>query len=142
MIVFTSKGNTAEKVANHIKSRTELFSSDVLNLNTHAAPAQELSFSNLLLICPNYGDAELETGMEQFLVSSDWTIHKQKYFAVCELGLYRGYEDVSMGAGGIIKNYLEDAGLNFMGPMLSLDSIPLEDFDLINTWVELIDGHV
>jgi hypothetical protein len=72
--------------------------------------------------------------MEDFLVQSDWKNHQKKNFTVCELGLYRGYLETEQGAGIVIKQYLLNKKLFFLGNLLSVDSIPLEDFSLIDKW--------
>lgn len=133
VIVFSSKGNSAKTVAMQILKNSN-DNVEILNLNENFILAQNFVFDFLILVCPTYGDEELEITMENFLVQSDWSIHENKKFAVCELGLYRGYKETQLGAGIIIINFLNHKNLSLIGNLLSLDSLPLVDFTLINKW--------
>ena len=133
LLVFASKGNSARKVAEEIASN---FSTqpDIICLNDKLIKAEDLYFDHLILVCPTYGDEELETEMENFLVESEWALHRNKEFSVCELGLYRGYLETAQGAGRIIANFLQSKGMILKHKIMSVDSIPLEDFSLIIKW--------
>lgn len=133
LLLYASRGNSAKKVADFLLGNFE-DDSRIICVNNSNINARDLDFSLLILICPTYGDEELESDMEQFLINSDWTGHEGKYFAVCELGLYRGYLETAQGAGSIITNFLKSKGLLLRKKVLSVDSIPLEDFSLIKIW--------
>jgi flavodoxin len=133
LIVFSSKGNSARSIALRIHANLGN-TAEILCLNDSFILAEELDFKHLILVCPTYGDEEMERTMENFLVHSEWGKHGGKKFAVAELGLYRGYIETEQGAGIIIRNYLSSKNLVFCGAMLSVDSIPLEDFSLIDQW--------
>lgn len=133
LILYSSRGNSAKKVADSILENLKQ-NAQIFCLNNNDIRAQSLNFSSLILVCPTYGDEELETDMEFFLINSDWNNHVNKFFSVCELGLYRGYTETSQGAGAIISNYLKSKGLFLHKKILSVDSIPLEDFSLIRKW--------
>ena len=133
LILYSSRGNSAKKVAESI-SKNSNHKSKIFCLNNNEIKAQSLDFSYLILVCPTYGDEELESDMENFLINSDWNNHSNKLFSVCELGLYRGYTETSQGAGAIISKYLKSKGLLLHKKILSVDSIPLEDFTLIKKW--------
>ncbi|PXY44074.1 hypothetical protein DMB68_16680 [Flavobacterium hydrophilum] len=139
LIVFSSKGNSAKnsafRILDNLNKETE-----ILCLNDNFTLAQNLEFKNLILVCPTYGDEEMERRMEDFLVKSDWNNHQKKNFAICELGLYRGYLETEQGAGIIIKKYLLNKNLFFLGNLLSVDSIPLDDFSLIDKWSQEISS--
>lgn len=133
VIVFSSKGNSTKTVAMQICKNSN-DSVEIINLNENFILAQNFDFDFLILVCPTYGDEELEITMENFLVKSDWNGHENKKFAVCELGLYRGYKETQLGAGVIIVNFLNHKKLSLIGNLLSLDSLPFVDFTLLNKW--------
>lgn len=133
LIIYASRGISAQRVAQAINENF-INKFQIICVNNEEIDAQMLEFEHLILVCPTYGDEELETGMERFLINSNWNKHKSKKFSVCELGLYRGYEDVTQGAGRIICEFLKSKGLIMTTKLLSVDSIPLEDFSLINKW--------
>jgi len=135
IIIYASRGNSAKKVAESILENLSE-KAQILCVNNNELKAQLLDFKSLIIVCPTYGDEELESDMESFLVSSDWKTHSGKIFSVCELGLYRGYTETAQGAGAIISNYLKSKGLVPHKNILSVDSIPLEDFSLIKKWSE------
>jgi flavodoxin len=132
-IVYASRGNSARKVAEAVRTNF-LEMPDIICLNEVKITAENLKFDYLILICPTYGDEELETQMEKFLIDSDWSLHSNKLFSVCELGLYRGYKEIAQGAGRIIANFLQSKGMILNQRIMSVDSIPLEDFSLIFKW--------
>jgi flavodoxin len=133
LIVYASRGNSAKKVAEVIRSDFQV-KPEIICLNEKKITAERLKFDYLILICPTYGDEELETEMENFLIDSDWSLHVQKMFSVCELGLYRGYKETAQGAGLIIAKFLKAKGMILNQKIMSVDSIPLEDFSLITKW--------
>jgi len=133
IILYASRGNSAKKVAECILQNLE-YTAQIMCLNNNSITPNSLDFNYFIFVCPTYGDEELETEMEKFLISSDWKIHYGKFFSVCELGLYRGYLETTQGAGVIISKYLQSKGLVMHKNILSVDSIPLEDFTLIKTW--------
>lgn len=86
----------------------------------------------LIILCPTYGDEELPLEMEDYLFQMK--IIKMKYFVICELGNYYGYDDFTFGAGIILKKYFENLGFKEFLPMLSLDSIPRIDWNNFHKW--------
>ena len=137
VIIYSSKGNSTKQVALSIKANIR-YESTLINLYDCDIKSENIDFDLLVLVCPTYGDEELEIKMEQFLILSDWSKHKSKKIAVCELGLYRGYKETSLGAGKIIFEFLKSKGLKTETKILSIDSLPLEDFLLIEKWSKKI----
>jgi flavodoxin len=135
LIVYASKGQSGKKIAEEIKSYIDV-ESVIVCLNEEIIQAQNKSFDWIFLVSPTYGDAEVEIAMENFLVKSNWSVHSGKNYSVCELGLYRGYEQRSMGAGIVIDQYLFEAGLVRRGQILSIDSVPLKSLDLVSKWLK------
>ena len=137
IIVYATKGRSGKIVAEKIKENLNLESS-IICLNDGEWVAENLMFDWLFLVCPTYGDAELESAMEKFLVGSLWEKFRHKNYSICELGLYRGYEERVMGAGRLIDQYLKEQGMIRQGNVLSLDSLPLDDLWLIEKWTKLL----
>jgi flavodoxin len=137
LILYASKGDSAKKVAEFLQDNL-IDNSQIICVNNNVIKAEDFNFSLLILVCPTYGDEELETDMENFLIKSNWNNHRGKYFTVCELGLYRGYLETSQGAGILISNYLKLKGLLLRCNILSIDSMPLEDFSLIKKWSDAL----
>lgn len=137
IIIFSSKGNSAKNIAYRILDNFGR-QANILSLNEDFILAENLEFERIILVCPTYGDEEMERSMEDFLVKSNWEKHKSKIFSVCELGLYRGYLETEQGAGVLIRKYLSNQGLVSFGALLSIDSIPLEDFSLVDKWIQEI----
>jgi flavodoxin len=133
LIVYSSKGNSTRFVAEEI-SKSHDDNCEIYCLNNQRIRSENLRFDHLILVCPTYGDEELEIEMEKFLIESDWSNHNNKSFSVCELGLYRGYADTSQGAGKIISRYLKEKNLCRKGVIYSVDSIPLGDLSLVKKW--------
>ena len=135
IILYASKGRSGRIVAEEIQSKLNI-SSTLYCLNDTDVRAQDLTFDWMFLISPTYGDGELEIAMEKFLVNSSWKGLKNKTFSVCELGLYRGYDLRTMGAGPIMDGYLAEQGLVRKGNILSLDSVPLSSLFLVEKWLK------
>ena len=62
LILYSSRGNSAKKVAEEVKYNLAV-SSDIICLNNQKVKAEDLNFDFLILVCPTYGDEELETEM-------------------------------------------------------------------------------
>lgn len=94
--------------------------------------------SCLVLLCPTYGDAELQDEFEEFLLKYDWTLCAGTPFAFCELGIYTGYEDFGHGLAGIVCSILQRHGLYELVPPLAIDAVPITDWHLVDVWCDLI----
>jgi len=85
-----------------------------------------------LFFSPTYGNEELQPDMEKFIVNFRLDM-SSKYYAICELGNYYGYE-ADFGAMKIIRHHLEKlSGKELVGP-LSMDSLPKKDWTAFATW--------
>lgn len=85
----------------------------------------------IIFICPTYGDEELPADMEKFLINLKLT---NKLYVICELGNYYGYEEFEFGAKKIIENCLKTLLWKEFFPSLSLDSLPIIDWNTFYTW--------
>jgi flavodoxin len=135
VVIYASRGNSAKVISEYIKDSLQL-EALLVCVNGNNIDAAELDFDHLILVCPTYGDEELEIEMELFLTRSNWFRHKNSSFSVCELGLYRGYLETTMGAGKIISDFLISKGLVRKGSLLSVETMPINSFLLINKWVK------
>lgn len=90
----------------------------------------------VIFICPTYGDEELPHMMEDYLLSIN---SNPRYFVVCELGNYYGYDDFTFGAKKIIESYLINIGWKKFFKGLSLDSIPTIDWQIFFKWKEELE---
>lgn len=92
----------------------------------------------LLFFTPTYGDGELQPDMEEFIrrFTLDLT---GKYFVICELGGYIGYETFSFGAAGILSGCLLRQGAREFCRPLSLDSLPRLHWPHLYCWIEYVN---
>ena len=67
---------------------------------------------------------------------------KNRQYVICELGNYYGYDDFQFGAMKIIKKHLESLGWEEAFPGVSLDSLPVIDWDVFNQWKENLDNAI
>ena len=85
-----------------------------------------------LFFSPTYGNEELQPDMERFIISFKPDM-SNKYYAICELGNYYGY-DSDFGAMKIIRYHLEKLlGKELISP-LSMDSLPKKDWKALDKW--------
>jgi flavodoxin len=141
MIVFSSKGNTTQKIAtalqNYWREPMPLY-----DLRVAAPDLANTDAGVILLLSPTYGDEELEELFELFLVRTDWTSLSGKYYAFCEIGIYTGYEDFGHGLSCMVDSVLQKAGLKPIVGSLSLDSVPLKSLELLERWVMQIKANL
>jgi len=136
MIICSTVGGTTARVAQRLARG--LGDTQVVNLKT-ADPAQiQIAGPYLVLLCPTYGDQELEPGFERFLRQRDWQPHRGLHFAFGELGIYTGYEEFGHGLISMVYSVLRGNGLREMVPPLSLDSMPVTDWVKLDAWAERI----
>jgi flavodoxin len=136
MVIYSSIGGTTRKVAQRVAERV----GDGLILDARAAlgrlPCRDAR--PLLLFCPTYGDGEPEDDFETLLLAYDWAALGGVGFAFCELGIYTGYEDFGHGLAGMVHEILARSGLHQLVPPLSIDAVPITDWDMVDAWADLI----
>ncbi len=135
LIVFASKGRSAKIVAQKTAQYLNVDSSRIIDATNSVQLLVGKQFQHLILVCPTYGDEELEDGMENFLIANDWSSWSSLSFSVIELGLYRGYDSSLLGAARIIQTYLSRNGLSQTTSTLSLDSVPSPSESLLDQWL-------
>lgn len=91
-----------------------------------------INYDYFIFVCPTYGDEELSTEMEKFLIKLKTT--KKKY-TICELGNYFG-ESYEFGAKIIVEKFLRRLKWKKFYKCLSLDSMPKIQWDKYYKWKE------
>lgn len=135
MVIFSTIGGTTRKVAQRVAERV----GDDLILDAPAAmllPCRDVR--HVLLFCPTYGDEEAEDEFETLLLDNDWTALGGAGFAFCELGIYTGYEDFGHGLADMVREILVRNGLHELVPPLSVDAVPITDWEMVDAWADLI----
>lgn len=135
----TGHGRTkrvVEEALKHLNLTPEIFS-----VRDLAEPPSLDDVELLLFFCPTYGDEELQEDMERFLLSFRANL-SGKFFVVCELGNYYGYDDFTFGAMKIIRaRLIELGGAEFASP-LSLDSLPKVHMAQLIRWVHYLNTRL
>lgn len=136
MVIFSTIGGTTRKVARRVAARI----GDELIVDARTALALLISRDtrHVLLFCPAYGDSETEDDFEALLLGYDWAAFEGAAFAFCELGIYTGYEDFGHGLADLARQILVRNGLRELAPPLSIDAVPITDWDMVDAWSDLI----
>jgi len=136
MIVFASHSGTTRKVAQRIAARLD--DREVVDLSRGEIARTLRPDDCLVLLCPSYGDEEHEDDFEDFLYRDDGCFVSGARFAFCELGIYTGYEEFGHGLAPTVYQALAAHGLTELVPPLSLDSVPVTDWEMVDAWADLI----
>ena len=135
----SSHGKTRKVVQRVVESL--IFAPDVFDVKAGRSWDLLLDYDLFLFFCPTYGDEELQSDVEDFLRFCNIDMTK-RWFAVCELGNYYGYENFSFGVLNIIRETLfEWGGLELCEP-LSLDSLPRTHWGHLDEWVNVLNAKI
>lgn len=136
MVIFSTIGGTTRKVAQRVAERI----GDGMIVDARAAMTlpPDSDVRHVLLFCPTYGDEEAEDDFETLLLDYDWQALEGMAFAFCELGIYTGYEHFGHGLAGLVRQILVRHGLRELVPPLSVDAVPVADWELVDAWADLI----
>lgn len=126
-VLYDSKHGHTRKVA-------ELFP-----CSHHVKKSVILNEKITLFICPTYGDEELPLDMEKYLCELTET---NRFYVICELGNYYGYDDFEFGAIKIIEYHLKKLGWNKFYPSFSFDSLPIMDWEPFLKWKERLENAI
>ena len=96
---------------------------------------------NFILVCPTWGDAELQLDFENFLFNFTADLTNKNY-AICELGNYYGYDDFEFGASRIIDHFMEKLHGTKIIENLSLDSFPRKDYETLTRWTNELNIRI
>jgi flavodoxin len=131
-VIYGTLGGTTRKVARRLATALgQVPCDDVRELQLSGVA---ISPTDLVICSPTYGDAELENGMEAFLLTQNWSPWEGCRFAICEVGIYTGYEDFGHGLCAPIRHLLMAAGMIECFEPLAVDSAPLADDGLVEAW--------
>jgi flavodoxin len=139
-ILYGSTHGKTSKVVTKVVEHLSL-PADVFNVRSIESSAALADYDLFLFFSPTYGDEELQTDMEEFLLRCEFNL-SGKHFAICELGSYYGYEDFSFGAMRLLRAHLlQWNGLELCEP-LSLDSFPKVNWEHLLNWVDYLNGKI
>ncbi len=129
---LTRGGNTfvaAEKIKK-LLGNADLYHADDLE-----GPAAFAAYKLFVFLTPTAGNEEMAEPFER-LFDQDGIDFSHSEYAVCELGNYYGYDLYEYGAAKILRRLIEGRGGREFHPMLSLDTLPLIDWELFDDWTE------
>lgn len=136
MVIFSTVGGTTRKVAKRIAAR--IGDTVCVDAQTARATPPASDDSCVVLLCPAYGDEELEDHFESLLLEWNWSALSGNSFAFCEIGIYTGYEDFGHGLARMVRQKLHAHGLRELVPPLSVDAVPISDWAMIDAWADLL----
>lgn len=135
MVIYSTVGGTTRKVAQRVAART---GDDTVTDAATALASNASGHGHVLLFCPTYGDEEVEDTFERLLLEWDWKAMRGAWFSFCELGIYTGYESPGHGLIPIVYDVMTRHGLRELVAPLSLDSVPITDWDRVDAWADSI----
>lgn len=124
---LTRSGNTFVAAERLQKTLPE---ADLVHVEDFGDPS---AYSVLVFLTPTAGNEELAEPFERFFDREDVDLSHARY-ALCELGNYYGYDLFEYGAAKILRRLVEARGGKEFFPTLSLDTLPLIDWDLFDHW--------
>lgn len=131
VVLYASSHGSTRRVVKTL-AETVRFSFDCFDVKNLTDSSSMDKYDVFLFFSPTYGNEELQPDMEKFIVNFKLDM-SSKYYAICELGNYYGYE-ADFGAMKIIRHHLEKlSGKELVGP-LSMDSLPKKDWTAFATW--------
>lgn len=135
----TTRGSTARIVSNLAKFVK--FSFDAYNVKEIKDLKLIEDYNLLIFFCPTYGDMEPQEDIENFLMRFNIDM-SEKYFAVCRIGTYEGYDLFEPSCGRIVRvEMLNRGGIEIIQP-ISIDSLPGIDQIALGRWFVLLDEWV
>ncbi|WP_296229551.1 flavodoxin family protein [uncultured Pseudomonas sp.] len=140
MVIFSTISGTTRKVAQRVAER--IGDSKILDARTAMTLVPNHDIRYVLLFCPTYGDEEAEEDFETLLISYDWSALSGTAFAFCELGIYTGYEDFGHGLVDMVRQTLTHHGLRELVPPLSVDTVPITDWAMVDVWADLVSSRL
>lgn len=136
MIIFSTVGGTSRKVAQRIAER--IGDARCVDAADERVVLPLDDDRCVVLVCPTYGDGELEDNFEALLLNWDWPTLVGRAYAFCEVGIYTGYEDFGHGLAAMVRRVLTAHGLYERVTPLSVDAVPITDWAMIDAWADLI----
>lgn len=134
-ILYGSKTRTGNTVVAAEKLRAVLGDADVLHAEDVHDGATLKRYKRFVFFTPTAGNEELAEAFEA-LFDQPWVDFSHAQYAVCELGNYYGFELFEYGAAKILHSLVQARGGREFYRTLSLDSLPLIDWQLFTAWAE------
>lgn len=128
----SNPNSNSSKVAGQLKDIVE-FDFQLLNIKEDFSSEDLSKYDLYVFIVPTYGDEELQEDIENLVVKINFDM-ADKYFAICEIGNYGGYDDFSFGAMKILKEQLITKNAIMFLNGASVDSLPKMDWDALENW--------
>jgi flavodoxin len=137
VVLYASSHGSTRRVVKTL-AETAQFPFDCFDVKSLKDASSTDKYELFLFFCPTYGNEELQQDMERFIIDFKLDM-SSKYYAICELGNYYGYE-TDFGAMKIIRHHLEKlCGKELVSP-LSMDSLPKKDWKAFATWCGKLNG--
>jgi flavodoxin len=132
LLYGSTHGRTLKVVEAALKSL--VIEPEIFNAKYRPEPEKLADCDLFLFFCPTYGDEELQEDMEDFICRFSLDL-SGKYFVICELGNYYGYDDYTFGALAILRRCLLDLRGREFCSHLSLDAMPRVNWGQLDRWV-------
>jgi len=134
-ILYGSKTRAGNTVQVSERLRDMLGGADVYHVDDVRNPALLRRYSRFIFMTPTVGNEELSEPFEA-LFDQVWVDFSGTFYAICELGNYYGFELFEYGAAKILHQLVRASGGQEFYPTLSLDTLPLIDWDRFNAWAQ------
>jgi flavodoxin len=140
LVIYGSTWGSTRKIVRHLPEIL-CFPIDIVDVKTLTDSSVFDSYELLLFFAPTSGDEELQLDLEDFIARH---LHRleEKYYAVCELGNYFGYDDFKFGAEKILSRFLSAIGGQEFVPPFAMETFPYKDFDGLARWCKLLNEKV
>jgi hypothetical protein len=123
-------GSNSAKLAAHIAQRAGLEMVDFYGNRDAAVP------SELVIVTPNHGDAEVQEDVENFLVARGREVQR---WVVLEIGNYYGFDDWGYGARERIALFMKKNGKGDEAlPGAGIDTLPQIDWATLDRWCDTV----
>lgn len=127
----TTRGSTG-RLAKDMKDYLS-FPYDIYNVKDVNRLDQLADYDFFLFLCPTYGDTEPQEDIENFLLKFDMDM-TGKYFAICRIGTYEGYDSFEPSCGRIVRSVMLEHHAFEAVPPISVDSLPGIDMRAVEHW--------
>ena len=127
IIIYNNIGGVNHKVSKTLSNKLKIQAFSVsetrlINLE---------HYNNFIFVCPNIGDEEIPNEFENFFINLNIN---NRFYSLCELGNYFGYEQDYFGCRLIIEKLLNN--LHWKEILnISIDSFPKLDNAMLNKWI-------
>lgn len=140
LVVYGSTWGNTRKIVQRLPDLLT-FPIDIEDVKNLADDGIFRKYDLLLFFTSTSGDQELQADMEAFVVAHPLDL-RGKFYAVCEMGNYFGYDDFEFGAECILSHFLRaGGGSEFMTPF-AMDTFPIRDWNGLERWCSMLNQRV